>query len=139
MLNPSSANESDNDPTIRRCIAFAKSWGFGGIEVCNIFAYRSSTPEALLKVPDPVGTFNDVHIEIACTIAVRVIVAWGAHLALRNQDSHGLLARRERQIMDMISLHAKLYCLKETRGRYPSHPLYLDGRLKPRAYTWGLV
>ena len=77
MLNPSSADESDNDPTIRLCIAFAKSWGFGGIEVCNIFGYRSSTPVALLRAPDPVGTFNDVHIERACKIAAKVVVAYG--------------------------------------------------------------
>src|SRR5438093_11151238 len=59
MLNPNNANEQKNDPTIRRCITFARSWGFGSVEVVNLFAYRAPHPSQLLKVADPIGAEND--------------------------------------------------------------------------------
>lgn len=136
MLNPSSADESDNDPTIRRCIAFAKSWGFGGIEVCNIFAYRSRSPVALLTASDPVGNFNDYHIDVACKISTKVVVAWGAHAVLRKQDNRKFFEKREKEVNRIISLYGEAYCLKETLDRYPSHPLYLRGSLKPKTFHW---
>lgn len=60
MLNPSTADGDVDDPTIRRCIGFAKSWGYGGIYVGNLFAYRATDPKELLKVENPIG-FENIH------------------------------------------------------------------------------
>src|SRR5262245_19133112 len=62
MLNPSTADAEQDDPTIRRCVGFARSWGAGGIIVVNLFAFRASDPKALLRAADPVGPDNDGHI-----------------------------------------------------------------------------
>jgi hypothetical protein len=65
MLNPSTADERTLDPTIRRCIGFAKAWGFGGIDVVNLFAWRTTDPAALARVADPIGPRNDGMIAAA--------------------------------------------------------------------------
>lgn len=79
MLNPSTADESENDPTIRKCIGFAKRWGFGAIDVVNLFAWRDTDPTGLLSAADPVGPDNDDHIASAIGDARRVVWSWGKH------------------------------------------------------------
>ena len=79
MLNPSKADEKRNDATIRRCVGFARSWGFGILEVVNLFALMSTNPEALLKAKDPVGPDNDAAIRAALEVADTVVLAWGNH------------------------------------------------------------
>ena len=78
MLNPSTADASRDDPTIRRCIGFARAWGFGGVEVANLFALRATDPRHLRGVPDPVGPRNARSLKLALAHASLVVVAWGA-------------------------------------------------------------
>jgi hypothetical protein len=81
-LNPSTADESRDDPTIRKCVGFARRWGFGAIEVVNLFAYagtRSTDPRSLLSVADPVGPCNDEALRAAFRGAARIVWAWGRH------------------------------------------------------------
>jgi hypothetical protein len=78
-LNPSTADESNDDPTIRKCVGFAKHWGFGGVDVVNLFAFRSTEPAALSVVKDPVGRNNAYHVTLALRDAKRIVWAWGSH------------------------------------------------------------
>ncbi|TME62616.1 MAG: DUF1643 domain-containing protein [Chloroflexi bacterium] len=108
MLNPSTADARRDDPTIRRCIGFAKSWGFGGVEVVNLFAYRATDPGELRRVADPVGVDNDRHIRRAIARADLVVLAWGARAGSRR----------------LLNL-PQARCLGLTRAGQPRHPLYL--------------
>ena len=117
-LNPSTADEIKDDPTVRRCIGFARSGGFGGIVLANLFAFRSKDPRSLKDVHDPVGPENDVRIIESAYSAARVIVAWGVHGALHDRDKH------------VLSLLQKPYCLGITKDGLPKHPLYLAASTK---------
>ncbi|MEP6871676.1 MAG: DUF1643 domain-containing protein [Anaerolineaceae bacterium] len=79
MLNPSSADAERDDPTIRRCIGFARSWGFGRLQTVNLCAYRATSPRALLASDDPFGPENEQHLLAALANADLVIAAWGNH------------------------------------------------------------
>jgi hypothetical protein len=125
MLNPSTADERVLDPTVRRCLGYAMSWGFGKMEVCNIFALRSTDPKELYSVKDPVGEGNDEAIQQAAIDAEMVIAAWGIH---------GLYRNRSNEIPKIVcELAGKpLFCLTTTKkGGQPGHPLYLKADLKP--------
>jgi hypothetical protein len=115
MLNPSTADARRNDPTIRRCMGFARDWGYGGIEVVNIFALRATDPRDLRSARDPVGPRNDAFMLRAAGRSP-VVIAWGVHGALRDRGAEalGLLAPRTR-----------LLALGRTRSGAPRHPLYL--------------
>ena len=76
-LNPSTADEMQDDPTIRRMIGFAKNWGLDGLHVANIFALRSTDPRALRKHHAPIGTYNDANIVHLTRNAVTVVACWG--------------------------------------------------------------
>src|SRR6185503_16841447 len=82
-LNPSTATATEDDPTIRRCVGFAKRWGFGRYEMANLFAWRSTDPLGLLGLEDPVGDGNDAAILDVVASSARVVMAWGAHARLR--------------------------------------------------------
>lgn len=119
MLNPSTADQNVFDPTVRRCFGFSQDWGFGRMVVCNIFAYRSTDPEMLLLVPDPVGPLNNEKIEEEIEKSQLVMVAWGAHKIVRTTNRH-------REVMDLIHRHGYVpHTLKLTNSGYPSHPLYI--------------
>ena len=80
MLNPSTADAQEDDPTIRRCIGFAKAWGYGGIVVTNLFAYRATNPKELKKVDKPFGEHNHLYqLEAAVISSELTVCAWGAH------------------------------------------------------------
>ena len=81
-LNPSTADEKDDDPTIRRCIGFCKSWGFGGLYMLNLFALRSTDPKLLKSHTDPVGADNNRALSMYAEASAWVIAAWGTHGAL---------------------------------------------------------
>jgi hypothetical protein len=120
MLNPSTADARHDDPTIRRCIGFARAWGFGGIEVVNLFAYRATDPRELLWVDDPIGPRNSRHIRSAVRRASLVVLAWGAHPSVVRHAPMSLPRARS---------------LGLTRAGHPRHPLYVrrDARLVPVA------
>ncbi|MBT3996006.1 MAG: DUF1643 domain-containing protein [Chloroflexi bacterium] len=118
MLNPSTADASHNDPTIRRCIGFAKREGFGRLEVVNLYGYMATKPADLFACGDPVGDGNDLAIAEALGRADLVVVAWGNHGSFD--------VRRISALNDMISdtgMRAK--CFGLTGEGQPKHPLYL--------------
>jgi hypothetical protein len=117
MLNPSTADARHDDPTIRRCLGFARRWGYGGIEVVNLFAYRATNPTALRKVRDPVGRGNARHIQSALARAALVVLAWGA----------------DTQSSRHVSV-VRAHCLGLTRAGQPRHPLYLRRDVRPVPY-----
>ena len=115
MLNPSTADATNDDPTIRRCIGFAKREGCGSLEVVNLFAFRATSPADLKKAEDPVGPENDSYLQQAMFYAKgTVIAAWGAHGSYLNRD------KDVRQLLD-----EPLKCLGMTKTNAPKHPLYI--------------
>lgn len=115
MLNPSTADAERNDPTVARCINYARSWGYDGLTVLNIFAYRSTDPKALYEVQDPVGPWNDAAIKDAAK-GLDVCCAWG---------EHGNLFERGRQVAAMLrAIARRVGCLTVNKGGQPAHPLY---------------
>jgi hypothetical protein len=120
MLNPSTADGDVDDPTIRRCVAFTKAWGYDRMEVVNLFAYRATCPADMLALPesaDPVGWQNQKHVTDASSDAGKIVCAWGAHGSHAAQDETvlGWLNHPPR----------KLWCLGKTRAGHPKHPLYI--------------
>lgn len=122
-LNPSTADAERDDPTIRRCINFAKSWGGSKLIMGNLYAYRSTKPEILHLVSDPIGPHNDEWLDQIITESDIVIVAWGVHGARHGRDVK-LLNRYK----------ANLSYLKLTKNGHPAHPLYLPSSLMPVKY-----
>jgi len=119
MLNPSTADARVLDPTIRRCVGFARAWGFGGVDVVNLFAWRSTRPEALRRVNDPVGPRNQATIASALRQSSLVVAAWGNDGRAREQATRVCrLAAR---------LRTPLFCLGTTQSGQPRHPLYVRG------------
>ncbi len=117
MLNPSTADETQDDPTIRRCMGYARRWGFGVLAVANIFAWRATDPRALYKRGlEPIGPDNDSVIETVAAEADKVICAWG---------NHGLLYQRGRRVGELTDFAKdKRYHLGLTNDGHPRHPLY---------------
>lgn len=127
MLNPSTATERDNDPTVERCQRRAERWGYGGLIVTNIFAFRSTDPRGL-KIDDPIGSGNDAAILEAATESRLIVCAWGTHGVLHDRGNAVLeLLRKQKRIKD------KLRALKVGKSGYPMHPLYLPYELEPVA------
>lgn len=121
MLNPSTADATADDPTIRRCIGFAKREGMPAIEVVNLFAFRATKPEDLVKACDPVGPANDHHIVEAAGGAGRIIAAWGKSVPRRFGTRPGVVCR-----LLTKSATSPIYCLgKPGEGPAARHPLYL--------------
>jgi hypothetical protein len=116
MLNPSTADAFADDPTIRRCISFARREGCGGLRVVNLFALRATNPRELRKHPDPVGPCADQMIDAQAGGAYTV-AAWGA-------DATAI--RRGRQVgRRLIAAGVSLSCLGVTSAGHPRHPLYV--------------
>lgn len=125
MLNPSTATEHANDPTVTRCIGFAQSWRCGGVLVLNIFAYRATDPVEMKRQDDPIGPENTLahlwnHVQ---DITGPVIAAWSNHGTHRGRGD------AVRAIM------GDLQCLKINADGSPSHPLYLPANLKPIPFS----
>lgn len=115
MLNPSTADETADDPTIRRCMGFARREGYVGIVVANLYAFRASTPASLWKAADPYGEENDAAlVRIAQEAGGPVVCGWGAHGGKSNRSVH---------LMQQAG--ADLVCLGKTKGGQPRHPLYV--------------
>ena len=126
LLNPSTADEIQNDPTIRRCIGYAKAWGFGGLVLGNLFGYRATKPEVMRAVVDPVGPGNNEALRVICGEADgRIICGWGAHGSFMDRGKHVLTL--------LHGAGARPEALALTADGEPRHPLYLRGDLKPFA------
>lgn len=133
MLNPSTADADQDDPTIRRCVGFARAWGYGAIEVVNLYALRTAYPVRLLDHPDPVGPDGDAHLSEA--FAGRpglVVAAWGGG-ARRVGRRRG--ARRDERVRVMAGeAGLALHCLGTTRAGAPRHPLYVPAGKRPEPW-----
>lgn len=123
LLNPSTADESSDDPTLRRVQGFSQSFGYGGLEVVNLFALRSPDPRALAQIVDPVGPENDRYIRGAVVRATKIIAAWGNYRMLYGRD-HWILSQ----------IAGPIFCLGITRNGNPRHPLYLRGDTVLRSF-----
>jgi hypothetical protein len=123
-LNPSTATETEDDPTIRRCIAFAKSWGYEGLCMCNLFAFRATDPSVMLAAADPTGPDNDKHLEDMAKGAGVVVAAWG---------TPGVHMGRADLVKKMVP---NLHYLRLTKAGHPGHPLYLPGYLVPKLWDF---
>jgi hypothetical protein len=129
LLNPSTADETANDPTVSRCQARAINAGFGGLLVVNIFAWRSTDPAALYKVADPVGGApNNMAIMNAARKSKLVVCGWGMH---------GVLQNRGEKVLELIRSAGKVpHALRINSDGSPKHPLYLSYKLKPKPITF---
>jgi hypothetical protein len=121
-LNPSTADENADDNTIRRCIGFARDWGFSRLLMVNVFAFRATRPVDLMKSDDPVGPENLEWITRARDASQLVLVAWGNHGKWRGRDQ------------EVIGLLPGAYSLGVTKSGAPRHPLYVRSAVKPMRY-----
>ena len=127
MLNPSVADERQNDPTVERCERRARAMGFDAFRVANIFAWRATQPELLKQAADPVGPENDAVLLDAGSWADRVICAWGVH---------GNHLGRGKQVEQMLRAHcASLWNLGLTKDGAPRHPLYVAYARIPMSWS----
>lgn len=154
LLNPSTADSVNNDPTIERQQRRVMQWsrfglfrrnllhigefkGFGAIEVVNACAWRSTDPAALYEVDDPIGDDNGEHIHDACTEAVKsggiIVCGWGTHAAKLYFGKYTVDELLRESLLDGLTLHA----LKLNSDGTPAHPLYLGYDLKPRRWADG--
>ena len=122
-LNPSTADDKSNDPTIRRCMDFARRWGYGGLVMLNLFAYRATDPSRLKVASLPIGPDNDDWIRHWVRKVDDVVAVWGNHGSHQDRDQ------------DVKQLCRRLLVLKLNRSGQPAHPLYLPAKLKPQ--VWG--
>lgn len=120
MLNPSTADGTKDDPTIRQCIGFARDWGYGGFIVVNLFAYRSPDPKDLLRVEDPVGPDNNIVWQECMTHHHSIVAAWGSNV----QRLGSLANDRIALLRDLAG--KRLWTFGMTANGNPLHPLYLS-------------
>lgn len=121
-LNPSTADHEIDDPTIRRCMGFAKSWGYGGIIMTNLFAFRATDPSDMKKAEDPLGPENQDHIVEVSNQSRISVACWGKHGVYLNRQNH------------VLRYFNRLHYLKLNKDGTPAHPLYLPGHLTPQPY-----
>lgn len=129
MLNPSTADADQDDRTVKRCVEFAKSWGYGAIRVVNLFALRATDPRELKEHPDPVGPDNDRYLRRATT-GEQVLCAWG---------NHGSLFGRALQVLEMMKTQStsEFWRFAVTSKGMPKHPLYVRKDTVPE--IWQIV
>lgn len=121
-LNPSTADEVKNDPTVRRCIQYAKDWGYGGMFMLNIFAYRATDPKVMKQQPEPIGPDNDYWLQTVSREAAITVAAWG---------THGDHLQRGKAVKALLP---NLHYLRLTQDGSPGHPLYLPKNLTPTPF-----
>lgn len=124
-VNPSIADDVEDDKTIAKCINYAKSWGYGGIVMVNLFAFVSTDPSQLKTIENPIGNDNDKHLkEVFNSFGTigKIICCWG---------ENGKLFDRDKEVLKMID---EPYCLKINADDSPAHPLYLASDLEPVNY-----
>jgi hypothetical protein len=120
-LNPSTADEISDDPTIRKCRGFAQRWGYSAMVMTNLFAFRATDPKVMKQTSAPIGEDNDHYLRLIATNADRIIAAWGANGPFRHRDQ------------DVIRIIPKgiVECLRKTKHGHPEHPLYVPYDVVP--------
>lgn len=127
MLNPSTATEVQNDPTVERCERRARALGFGAFRVTNIFAYRATDPKVMRAQGDPVGPGNDAAIVEGAAWADQIICGWG---------SHGAHLERGAAVTALLrATGLPLYHLGLTQAGAPKHPLYIGYQVQPELWV----
>jgi hypothetical protein len=121
-LNPSTADASLNDPTIRKCIRYAMAWGFGSLVMLNAFAFRATDPTDMRRARDPIGPLNDLYLDTFLADVTMIVACWGDY----GFDRGAELARR---------YAGMLFALRVNFSGHPAHPLYLRADLQPQPYT----
>ena len=126
MLNPSTATEVQNDPTVERCEQRARTLGFGAFRVTNIFAWRDTDPKKMRAAHDPVGPENDRAIADSCLWADQIVAGWGTHGAHLNRGA---------AVGDLLhDSGLAIYHLGLTKAGHPKHPLYIAYRQNPERW-----
>jgi hypothetical protein len=120
-LNPSTADELSDDNTVKRCMTYARRWGYGALIMTNLFGFRATDPRDMKAHPNPIGPENDAHLQFLATEAGIVIAAWG---------HHGTYRGRAREVLQ-AGLLGDFRVLALTANDQPGHPLYLKGELTP--------
>jgi hypothetical protein len=123
-LNPSTADATKDDPTIRRCIRFVRDWGYGRLKVVNLYAYRATEPRDLWLVDDPVGPENDHYLSLAFGGSDLIVAAWGASAGRSRIEAFS-------ETFDGWPLH----CLGCTKEGFPRHPLYVRATQQPQPFN----
>ncbi len=118
-LNPSIADDKRDDPTLRRCIDFARSWSYGGVAIVNLFARIATDPSEMLRSKDPVGPFNDFWLYKLGEDLPIAVAAWG---------NAGIHMGRDQAVRKIIP---SLHVLRQNKSGQPAHPLYLPRGLLP--------
>jgi len=121
-LNPSTADEKEDDRTIKRCISYAKQWGYGGIIVGNLFAFRTPSPKDMMASDDPVGSENDQWLRRLADDADMIVAIWG---------NSGYYLNRSEAVAAMFP---NLHCLKVTGSGQPHHTRGLPDGIRPSIY-----
>lgn len=129
LLNPSTADETQDDPTIRRCIGYAKAWGFGGLVLGNLFAFRATDPADMKAAADPIGPENYEALRKICEEATgNIVCGWGAHGTYLNAGRRAFDFLRHMGVVPQA--------LALTADGQPRHPLYLRADLRPCGFVF---
>lgn len=123
-LNPSIADENVDDPTVTRCINFAKNWGYGTLLMANLFAYRTTYPKEIYLIDDPIGKDNDYYLLECVKQSDLIIACWG---------NNGTYMDREKIIKELVP---NLYCLQKNKNGTPHHPLRLPRNINPIPFNF---
>ena len=126
MLNPSTATEVQNDPTVERCERRARTLGFGSFRVTNIFAWRDTDPKKMRSAKEPIGPENDTAISESCSWADQIIAAWG---------THGAFLDRGAAVEKLLRASGRpVYHLGLSKDGHPKHPLYIAYAKQPEVW-----
>lgn len=121
-LNPSTADETEDDPTLGRCVDFADSWGYGGVYMLNLFAFRATKPKDMFNASEPIGEENDTYLKNYANKVDKIVCAWG---------NDGKYQGRSSEIRNNFN---NLFYLKMNQTGEPAHPLYLKSELTPQKF-----
>lgn len=131
-LNPSTADEEHDDPTVRRCIGFARAWGYGAVVICNLFSLRATDPRQL-EHGNAISSWNRAILYGRAVEAAMVVAAWGANKVAHQYVAHGGLGAA-----GLGKLALSWYCLGRTRAGDPRHPLYVRADTEPEPWLTDL-
>lgn len=123
-LNPSTADEAENDPTVWKLVRSADSWGYGGIVIVNLFAVRTPSPQQMLREEEPIGVKNDETLRAAADNAAydKVIAVWGDDGGHKNRGS------------EVKKLFRQLWMLEVSQSGNPRHPRFLPRDVRPKIW-----
>lgn len=127
MLNPSTADEFKNDPTVERCERRARALGYAAFRVCNIFAFRATDPKVMRAAADPIGPANDAAILDGCAWAAATVCAWGTHGAHLGRGPEVAAMLKERAV--------PVLTLGLSKHGHPKHPLYIGYAVQPTEWS----